>query len=297
MKKEEIADRVGRTAMKVKDTGVRVGGSLKTLKWWHWLIVAVVAAACVAALVLLTRKRPVPPEPPVVETQMVTLRDVEIYGEYPGSIRAQLFVEVRARVEGYLEKMLFEEGSYVKKDQVLFIIDPSQYEAKVEKAKSLLQKNKALALKAERDLDRIRPLYDQKAASQLDMDNAVASYESAVADVGMSEADLKQDELALSYTTVRAPISGYISESLVDIGTLVGPGSQSLLTTVVKSDTVLVEFKMTDLDYQRSKSTRIQDDGPRLSDQQGQEREYRTEGFHQKMGSVCHHHSCRQVCL
>ena len=257
MKKEEIVGRMSETARKVKDTGLKTGDALKTLKWWHWLIVAVVLAACVVTVVLLTRERPVAPVPPIVETRMVTLRDVEIYGEYPGSIRAQLFVEVRARVEGYLEKMLFEEGSYVKKDQVLFIIDPSQYEAKVEKAKSLLQKNRALALKAERDLDRIRPLYDQKAASQLDMDNAVASYESAVADVGMSEADLKQDELALSYTTVRSPISGYVSESNVDIGTLVGPGSQSLLTTVVKSDTVLVEFKMTDLDYQRSKSTNV----------------------------------------
>ena len=257
MKRKEIADRTGRTAGKACDAGSGIVSNLKVLKWWQWLIGVAVIAAGVTAVVLLTGKSPVAPEPPVVETQMVTLRDVEIYGEYPGSIRAQLFVEVRARVEGYLEQMLFEEGSYVKKDQVLFIIDPSQYEARVEKARSLLQKNKALALKAERDLDRIRPLYDQKAASQLDMDNAIASYESAVADVGMSEADLKQDELALSYTTVRSPISGYVSESNVDIGTLVGPGAQSLLTTVVKSDTVLVEFKMTDLDYQRSKSTNV----------------------------------------
>ena len=248
---------MGETAKKVREKGSQAGDLLKTLKWWHWLIIAAVLAGCAVTVILLTRKHPVTPEAPIVETQMVTLRDVEIYGEYPGSIRAQLFVEVRARVEGYLEKMLFEEGSYVNKDQVLFIIDPSQYEAKVEKAKSLLQKNKALALKAERDLDRIRPLYDQKAASQLDMDNAIASYESAVADVGMSEADLKQDELALSYTTVRSPISGYVSESNVDIGTLVGPGAQSLLTTVVKSDTVLVEFKMTDLDYQISKDRNV----------------------------------------
>lgn len=73
----------------------------------------------------------------------------------------------------------------------------------------------------------------------------------------MSEADLKQDELALSYTTVRSPISGYISERHVDIGTLVGPGGQSLLANVVKSDTVDVEFKMTDLDYQISKDRNV----------------------------------------
>ena len=145
----------------------------------------------------------------------------------------------------------------MKKNQVLFIIDPRQYQAQVERAKALLEKNKALAIKAKRDYDRIKPLYDQNAASQLDLDNALAAYESAMAEVQMSEADLTQDELALGYTTVRSPISGYISERYVDIGTLVGPGGQSLLATVVKSDTVTVEFKMTDLDYQRSKARNV----------------------------------------
>lgn len=182
---------------------------------------------------------------------------MEIYGEFPGRIRAQQFVEVRARVEGYLEKMMFEEGTYVKKDQILFIIDPKQYKAQVDRAEALVTKNKAIALKAERDLARIRPLFEQKASSQLDLDNAVAAYESAKADVQVSEANLTEARLALSYTTVRSPISGYISERHVDIGTLVGPGSQSLLANVVKSDTVLVEFKMTDLDYQKSKARNV----------------------------------------
>lgn len=194
---------------------------------------------------------------PSVTVMTVGSQDVEIYGEYPGTIRAQQFVEVRARVEGYLERMLFEEGTHVRKDQILFLIDPKQYQAKVDRTKAQLKKNKALAMKAERDLNRIRPLYEQKAASQLDLDNAIALYESATADVMMSEADLRQDELMLNYTTVRAPISGYISERYVDIGTLVGPGGQSLLANIVKSDTVLVEFKMTDLDYQMSKSRNV----------------------------------------
>ena len=131
--------------------------------------------------------------------------------------------------------MLFEEGTYVKKDQVLFIIDPRQYQAQADRAKAMLERNKALAQKAERDLNRIRPLYEQNAASQLDLDNAIAAFESAKADVLMSEADLTQDSLALSYTTVCSPISGYISERYVDIGTLVGPGGQSLLANVVKA--------------------------------------------------------------
>lgn len=222
-------------------------------------IFGIIAAAALAAGAILVLFRPEHVEEilPVVGIDTVRTRNVEIYGEFPGKIRAQQFVEVRARVEGYLEDMMFAEGTYVKKDQVLFIIDPKQYKAQVDRAEALVTKNKAIALKAERDLARIRPLYEQKAASQLDLDNAIAAYESAKADVQVSEANLTEARLALSYTTVRSPISGYISERHVDIGTLVGPGAQSLLANVVKSDTVLVEFKMTDLDYQKSKARNV----------------------------------------
>lgn len=219
---------------------------------------AAAAVVCVAvALIFLLRPKHVEEIFPIVGVDTVRTRNVEVYGEFPGKIRAQQFVEVRARVEGYLEKMMFAEGTRVNKDQVLFIIDPKQYKAQVDRAEALVAKNKAIALKAERDLARIKPLFEQKAASQLDLDNAVAAYESAKADVNVSEANLTEARLALSYTTVRSPISGYISERHVDIGTLVGPGAQSLLANVVKSDTVLVEFKMTDLDYQKSKARNV----------------------------------------
>ena len=219
---------------------------------------AAAAVVCVAvALIFLLRPKHVEDILPIVGVDTVRTRNVEVYGEFPGKIRAQQFVEVRARVEGYLEKMMFAEGTRVNKDQVLFIIDPKQYKAQVDRAEALVAKNKAIALKAERDLARIKPLFEQKAASQLDLDNAVAAYESAKADVNVGEANLTEARLALSYTTVRSPISGYISERHVDIGTLVGPGAQSLLANVVKSDTVLVEFKMTDLDYQKSKARNV----------------------------------------
>lgn len=218
---------------------------------------AVVLAIIAVALYFIFRKRPQPEVHPTVVVETVTTDDMEIYGEYVGRIRAQQFVEIRARVEGYLEEMLFEEGTYIKKDQVLFVIDPKLYKARVDGARAQLQKDKALELKAKRDLDRIRPLFEQNAASQLDLDNAIASYESAVSAVIMSEADLAQAELALGYTTVRSPISGYISERNVDIGTLVGPGGKSLLATIVKSDTVRVDFSMTALDYLRSKERNV----------------------------------------
>lgn len=182
---------------------------------------------------------------------------MEIYGDYVGRVRAQQFVEVRARVEGFLERMAFAEGTYVKKNQVLFIIDQRQYKAKVDKARAQLRKDSALVRKTKRDLDRIRPLFEQNAASRLDLDNATAAYETAVASMGMSRADLDQAEQELSYTYVRSPISGYISERLVDLGTLVGTSGKSLLATVVKSDTVLVDFSMTALDYLKSKERNI----------------------------------------
>lgn len=223
----------------------------------QWIAVACAAIVAGLLLALLLRPRPASVTLPVVAVEPVTTEDVNIYGDYVGRIRAQQFVEIRARVEGFLEKMLFEEGTYVKKGQPLFIIDPKLYEARVNKAKAQLNKDKALELKADRDLKRIRPLYEQNAASQLDLDNAIASYESATASVAMSEADLTQAETALSYTTVSSPLSGYISERSVDIGTLVGPNGKSLLATVVKSDTVRVDFSMTGLDYLKSKARNV----------------------------------------
>ena len=222
-----------------------------------WIMIALTAVVIVAGVVWLLRPRSEAVHYPIVAVEPVATQNVEIYGEFVGRIRAQQFVEVRARVEGYLERMLFREGSYVKKGQTLFIIDPKIYRARVDKAKAQLNKDRALAQKAERDLKRIRPLYEQNAASQLDLDNAIASYESATASVAMSEADLTQAETALSYTTVSSPLSGYISERSVDIGTLVGPNGKSLLATVVKSDTVRVDFSMTGLDYLKSKARNV----------------------------------------
>ncbi|MDE6154343.1 MAG: efflux RND transporter periplasmic adaptor subunit [Muribaculaceae bacterium] len=220
-------------------------------------VIIIIAAVVAVALYLMLRSKPAPQSLPVVETDSVITEDVNIYGEYVGRIRAQQLVEVRARVEGYLESMLFEEGTYIKKGQPLFIIDPTIYRANMMKAKANLNKAKAAEEKAKRDLERIRPLYEQNAASRLDLDNAVAAYETAKADVIVSEAELSLAEQTLSYTTVTSPISGYISERSADIGTLVGPGGKSLLATVVNSDTVRIDFSMTSLEYLKSRSRNV----------------------------------------
>ena len=220
--------------------------------------IAVIGIGLVIGVYLIVTHRSEPkPELPTVVIAPATQKDVEIYGEYVGRVRAQQFVEVRARVEGYLEQMLFAEGTYVNKNQVLFVINQDQYRAKSDKARAQLKKDEAQAQKAKRDLERIRPLYEQNAASQLDLDNAIAAYETAEASVGMSRADLDQAELELGRTIVRSPIAGHISERHVDLGTLVGPGAKSLLASVVKSDTVLVDFSMTALDYLKSKERNV----------------------------------------
>lgn len=224
----------------------------------RWIGVSLcLAVIAVIVVSYISRNRPTPEMLPVVAAEPVRTENVNIYGEYAGRIRAQQFVEIRARVEGYLERMLFEEGTFIEKGQTLFIIDPKLYQAHANRARAQLNKAKAQALKAERDLNRIRPLFEQNAASQLDLDNAVAAYESATADVAVCEADLTQAELTLGYTSVRSPASGYISERNADIGALVGPGNQSLLATVVKSDTVRIDFSMTSLEYLRSKARNI----------------------------------------
>ena len=227
--KNEVAERMPRVSVTMNR------------KRWIMLVCALVVLA--GGLWWWLRPRPVPVVLPVVATQPVETQDVSIYGEYVGRIRAQQFVEIRARVEGYLEKMLFTEGTYIERGQTLFVIDPRLYRARANKARAQLNKAQAQALKAQRDLERIRPLYEQSAASQLDLDNAIA--------------DLTQAEMILGYTTVKSPVSGYISERNVDIGTLVGPSGKSLLATVVKSDTVRVDFSMTALDYLRSKARNV----------------------------------------
>ena len=208
------------------------------------------------------------PKLPIVIVEKPSKEDVKIFGEYVGSIRASSFVEIHARVEGFLEKMLFEEGKQVKQNEPLFIINSAQYKARVEKAKARLKKSQAQAAKAKRDVERLTPLYEQHAASQLDLDNAIAALEDAEADIAMNKADLDEAEMELSYTIVTSPLSGSytivtsplsgkISERFVDIGALVGPGVNSKLAEVVKSDTVQVDFNMTALDYLRAERRNV----------------------------------------
>lgn len=215
------------------------------------------AAWALALLALVGCTQQQKEERPVISVAPAHTQDVEIYGDYVGRILPNREVEVRARVEGFVQQVLFEGGRKVQAQAPLFQIDPLPYKARVEKAEAQLKKDMAMAAKAKRDVERLRPLYQQNAASQLDLDNAVAALDNAEATVRMSQADLAQAKLLLSYTTVRAPMTGMISEPAVVAGAVVGPGANSLLAKVVQSDTVRVDFSMTSLDYLRSKQRNV----------------------------------------
>ena len=221
------------------------------------IISLLIIVAIAVGLWHFLKPKPAPAPLPTVATEEVKTGNVNIYGEYVGRIRALQFVEVRAPVEGYLQEILFHEGMSVKKGQNLFVIDPTLYKARAERARAQLNKARVNAKKAERDLRRIEPLYEQNAASQLDYDNARTAYETATAEVLVAETDLTQAELTLGYTVVKAIADGIITEPQADLGTLVGPGGKSLLATIVRSDTVMVYFSMTANDYLRSKERNV----------------------------------------
>lgn len=132
-------------------------------------------AATLLCTLLLGACKKASVDSPIVEVEPVATDNIEIYGEYVGLIRASRNVEIHARVEGFLEKMTFSEGKEVKANEPLFYINDKLYKARVEKAKAQLKRDEAQELKAESDLKRIEPLYNQNAASRLDLDNAVAA--------------------------------------------------------------------------------------------------------------------------
>lgn len=207
----------------------------------RWTLLILLLAGC--------EKEAPPVSTPAVVVALSQQKDVPIYGEYVGVTRASLDVEVRARVSGFVEEQLFVEGSSVKKDDLLYRIDNRPYKTKVKRLEARLARDKAALEKAERDEARLKPLYEQKAASQLDYDSALSAMEQAQAEVAASKAEIEEAELELDYTEIKAPISGQVGETTVDIGALVGSGGQSLLTSIKQIDPIYVTFNMSALDY------------------------------------------------
>ena len=184
----------------------------------------------------------------VVVTPVVQ-EDVTLYSNYVGQTQASKRVEVNPRVDGFLEDISFVEGSLVDSRAVLYRIDSAPFQAALDRNKAILTNRRAALDKARRDLARIKPLFEEDAASQLDYDDALAAVQQGAAEVQEAEADVRNAELKLDYTELKAPIAGLIGESQVDVGALIRANNAEPLTTISQIDPIHVYFSMSALDY------------------------------------------------
>jgi membrane fusion protein, multidrug efflux system len=192
-----------------------------------------------------------PPPPPEVLVADVIQRDVPVYLELVGQTLGFQDVEIRARVEGYLTNMSFQEGSLVRKGDLLYEIDRLPLEATVAQAKADQATAEARLAKANNDVARYRPLVAKQAVSQRELDDAVAEQDAAKSQVDAARAAVDTATLDLSYTRITAPISGLIGATLVKAGNLVGRGESTLLTTISQIDPALFRVGVTEADYLR----------------------------------------------
>jgi membrane fusion protein (multidrug efflux system) len=193
------------------------------------------------------QKQPPPPDITVVVTQA---KDVPIYQEFVGQIYGFKDIAIRARVEGFLEGIHFEEGSRVEKGSLLYTLESQPFEADVAAKMSRVAEAKTMLAKTKSDLNRIEPLAKEKAVSQSDLDAAVANYEANIESVKATEANLRAANIQLSYTKIYSPISGIIGKTKAKVGDFVGRSPNPvILNTVSRIDTVLVEFFITEKQY------------------------------------------------
>jgi membrane fusion protein (multidrug efflux system) len=193
----------------------------------------------------------VAPPPPAVVVAEVVQKTVPIYSEFVAQTDAKETVEIRARVQAFLEAQHFTEGTIVKKGQLLFTLDKREYEAKLQQAKAQLEGAQARLGKAETDERRLKPLAERRAVPQQDYDNAVANVDTARAGVSAAKADVAGAELDLGYTTIRSPITGLIGNRLVAPGNLVGKSEATLLDTVSSIDPIRVNATVSEAEYLR----------------------------------------------
>jgi len=191
-----------------------------------------------------------PPPPAVVVTEVVQ-KTVPIYGEFVAQTDARETVEIRARVQAFLQAQHFTEGTIVKKDQLLFTLDKREFAAKLQQANAELEIAMARLGKAETDERRLKPLAERKAVPQQDYDNAAANLLAAQANVSAARASVVAAQLDLSYTTIRSPIAGLIGKRLVSPGNLVGKGDATLLDTVSSIDPIRVNATISEAEYLR----------------------------------------------
>lgn len=177
-------------------------------------------------------------------------KDVELFIDMVGTTLGTQDVPIRARVEGFLESLDFQEGTHVKKGALLYTIDDQPFQAKLVEAQSQLAAAQTMLAKAESDLARIKPLAEMKAVSEQDLDGAVAQAAAAAASVRASEALVELAEIELSYTRIHAPIDGLIGLTKAKPGEFVGRDPNPVvLNTLSDIDPIRVRFSISEREY------------------------------------------------
>lgn len=187
---------------------------------------------------------------PAIEVDVVEVvpKTLPAYFEYTGVVQSYHRIQVRSRVEGVLTKIAFKEGQLVNKGELLFEIDPKPFEAALNNAKGELAAEESALWNAERTVERLKPIYEQKAASRKDYEDAISTQKIAEARVASAEARVEQAALNLSYTSIYAPITGLTGESTYGEGALITPGTSKHLTQIASIDHVYVNFHISESD-------------------------------------------------
>jgi membrane fusion protein (multidrug efflux system) len=186
---------------------------------------------------------------PEVYVADVVQKDVPVYLELVGQTRGFQDVEIRARVEGYLNRVAFTEGTFVSKGTLLYQIDPLPLEAALANAKANLATAQARLAKSNNDVSRLTPLAKQQAVSQQELDNALSAQDAARAQVDAMKAAVDKATLDLGYTHITSPIDGLVGTTQVKAGNLVGRGESTLLTTVSQVDPILFRAGVSEAEY------------------------------------------------
>ncbi len=188
------------------------------------------------------------PPPPAVVVAPAVQKAVSASAEFIGQAEAFHSVDLRARVTGFLTDRSFTEGGLVSEGDVLYVIDPAEYEAARDAAQARVENVEATIEEAEAQLERYEKLATSGTASEAALDEARATAGRARADLAAANAELEQAKLNLGYTQIDTPISGRIGQSSIDTGNLVSPDS-GILATVVAVDPIYVTFSVTERDY------------------------------------------------